>query len=96
MGFSQKNQTTWAITDTRLEHDVFFKEDIGREIAIDELGGAIPLENFLGYMELVSGGAKTKKIQDLKGLMRRQPIDQTGPNRGRNFKIVILRGSTNA
>ena len=43
----QKNKTTLANTDTRLGPNVFFKDNLNRKIATDELGGGFALQTFL-------------------------------------------------
>ena len=45
-GISKKNKTTCA--NTRLDHNVFFKENTNRQIAPNELGGP-SLKHFLEY-----------------------------------------------
>ena len=55
-------------------HNVCFKEDAIRKIAIYELGEG-DFKDFLGYMEMVPNGAITEKIQELRDKMSRQPID---------------------
>ena len=77
-GISHKDKTTWANTDSRVGHNAFLEENIGREIAIGELTGGDALKDFLEYMEMASEGAKTKDIQSLTGLMGRQPIAHNG------------------
>ena len=48
-------------------------------------------------MKVVSDGASPEKIQELKDLMSRNPIDRKrGPIDGGGFEIDSLRGSTNA
>ena len=85
MGFSRKIKTTWANTDTRLGHNGFFRGNIIHQIAINGLGGGGGLKDFLGYTEMVSSGAKTANIQELKDLAIRQPRDHKRGPIGDNF-----------
>ena len=72
---SHKNKTARAITDTRLCPNVSLKENLDRQIAPGELGRGEALKDFLGFTDMVADGATTHSIQQLKGIMSRQPID---------------------
>ena len=63
-GISHEIKTTWATTYTRLGHNMFFIEDIVRQISINELGGRDGIKDFLEYMEMAPDGAKAAKIHD--------------------------------
>ena len=82
--FFKKNKATWANTDTRLDHNVFLRANIDRQIATNALrrGGALK--------DLVSGATATNKIQDLKDLMGMQPIGRNrGPIGGKILKLLV-------
>ena len=54
-------------------------------------GGA--LKDFLEYMEMAPVGAATDDIQELKGVMRRQPVDhKRGPFAKRILKLLVYGG----
>ena len=40
-GVLQTDKTTWANTDTRLDHSGFFKENADQQISPNELGGGV-------------------------------------------------------
>ena len=57
--------------------------DTGRQITASELERGDDIEDILGYMEAVSEVAAAEKIQELKDLTRRQPVDRKrGRSRG--------------
>ena len=69
---------------------MFFKENINRQNATNELRWGDALKDFSEYMETVPRGAKTAKIQELKGLMRRHPIDhERGPPADTILKLLV-------
>ena len=74
MGAIRRNETTWWDTDTRLRHNVFFRENINSRISTHDSGGGGALKGILEYLEMASGCAANGNIQELKGLMGRQPI----------------------
>ena len=89
-GISQRNQTTWANTDTMLGPSVCSRWKLNREIAIDELGGA--LKTLLEYMDEASNSddVAAEEIQELKGLTSGQPIDHNrGPVDGDSLKLLV-------
>ena len=72
----QNSKATWSNTITRLGPDVFLKGELNQS----ELGGGA-LKTFLGFTDVSSGlsglnKGDTQKIQELKGLIGRQPIDR--------------------
>ena len=84
----------WANKDVRLDHNVFFTGDLNRQIAIDELGGDA-LKDLLEYMDMVSGGAMTGEIQELKDLMSNQPINHRRVQLKARFRNCYTTGAGN-
>ena len=62
-------------TDTRLDHNEFFKQKRNRQIAARELGGALLLNTFLNIWRWQRKAAWAD-IQELQCLLRRLPIDR--------------------
>ena len=53
----------------------------------------VALKDFPEYAEVVSEGAKTKNIQELKDLMSRQPsIAKRGPIESKILKLLVYGG----
>ena len=66
---------------------------LNRQIALVDLGFGGGLKDFLGYMEMVSGGATAAKIQELKDLTTRQPIERKrGPTDDKILKLLVYGG----
>ena len=88
MGFVWQ-QATWANTDTRLGPNVLFKENLNRQITISELGWGGSPKDILEYMEMAPEGIIAANIQQLKDLIRRQPIDhKRGPTEDKILKLL--------
>ena len=49
-----ENKTTCAITDTRLGRNVFFRDNLNRQIAISEFGRAGAIKGFPEYMQMAA------------------------------------------
>ena len=70
--------------------NVLRRGNINRRISIGELGGGDSRKELPGYMEMVSAGAETSKIQESMDLTTRQPIARKrGPADGIFLKLLV-------